>query len=174
MVNAVKEPPVKNIVLTGMPGAGKSTVGVLLAKTLKRPFLDTDLLIQTTSDRYLQDIINDEGMDAFLDIEAATILNLRVTGAVIATGGSVVYREAAMRHLAATGIIVYLDAPCRTIQGRLSNIATRGIARKPGQDICDLYAERYPLYRRYADITLSTDENALEAVVTHLTRVLHG
>ncbi len=159
----------KNIVLIGMPGAGKSTVGVLLAKTLKRPFIDTDLLIQTRADRYLQEIIATDGIERFLDLEAETVRALDVAGAVIATGGSVAYREAAMRHLRAHGTVVYLDAACTTIEARVRNIATRGIARQPGQSICDLYAERHPLYCRYADLTLSTDDWPLEAVVTELT-----
>ncbi|OPZ83520.1 MAG: Shikimate kinase 1 [bacterium ADurb.Bin429] len=158
----------KNIVLIGMPGAGKSTVGVLLAKSLKRPFLDTDLLIQTATDRYLQEIIDSDGMEAFLDLEAHVIGALQVEGTVIATGGSVVYRETAMRHLASSGTLIYLAASCATIEQRLNDIATRGIARQPGQDICSLYAERHPLYRRYATFTISTDAFAIEEVVTHL------
>jgi len=165
---------VKNIVLIGMPGAGKSTVGVLLAKSLKRPFCDTDLLIQTAADRYLQEIIDDEGMEAFLDREARVICDLQVVGAVIATGGSVVYREAAMRQLAATGTVVYLAASCATIAQRISDVATRGIARRPGQDICSLYAERHPRYCQYADLTIATDARAIEEVVTQLARHFRG
>lgn len=161
-----------NIVLIGMPGAGKSTVGVLLAKTLKRSFLDTDLLIQTHTNRYLQEIIDNDGMDAFLAIEAEMILTLDVANMVIATGGSVIYRENAMRHLQQSGIIIYLASACETIEHRIGNISIRGIARRPGQEICDLYMERHLLYQRYADITITTDEQPIEAVVTGIAACL--
>jgi shikimate kinase len=159
---------VNNLVLIGMPGAGKSTVGVLLAKTLKRPFLDTDLLVQTATDRYLQEIIATDGIDAFLDLEARVVQALQATGHVIATGGSVVYRPATMTHLRAHGTTVYLAVSCDTIDARVRNIATRGIVRRDGQSLCDLYAERHPLYLEHADVVIDADGLSPEAVVTRL------
>jgi len=135
---------VKALVLIGMPGAGKSTVGVLLAKTLKRPFIDTDLLIQQRENRFLREIIAQEGMEALLDIEARVIDELTLQGQVIATGGSVIYREAAMAHLHANGVIVYLSLPYAVIERRIRNITNRGIAIKPGQSLRNLYDERQP------------------------------
>ena len=162
----------KNIVLIGMPGAGKSTVGVLLAKALKRPFLDSDLLIQTREDRFLQEFIDCDGMEAFLDIEARVIGELQVQGHVIATGGSVVYRDAAMRHLRAHGTTVFLALPFPVIAARLADIATRGVTRRPGQSLEDLYRERQPLYARYADLTLQADGLTIEETVTRLAAML--
>jgi shikimate kinase len=156
----------ENIVLIGMPGVGKSTVGVLLAKSMKRPFIDTDLLVQIAADRFLQEIIDGDGMEAFLDLEARTIAAMPVTGAVIATGGSVVYRDAAMAHLRAHGRLVFLAASFSAIATRLRNIATRGIACQPGQSLEALYQERQPLYAQYADLTVCTDGLAPEDVVT--------
>lgn len=158
-----------NIVLIGMPGCGKSTTGVLLAKTLKLPFIDTDLLIQTAGNRFLQEIIDTEGMEAFLDIEERAITSLALTrDHVIATGGSVVYRESTMRFLRSGGMTVYLMVSCATLEERLRNIATRGIARRSGQTICELLAERHPLYRRFADHGLDVDRCSTEEVVTLL------
>ncbi len=157
-----------NLVLIGMPGAGKSTVGVLLAKTLKRPFLDTDLLIQTAEDRYLQEVIATDGIEAFLDIEARVVQGLTATDTVIATGGSVVYRPATMAHLRAHGTTVYLAVSCATLEARVRNIATRGIAKRAGQSLCDLYADRHPLYLQYADLVYDAEGETPEDVVTHL------
>lgn len=161
-----------NIVLIGMPGAGKSTTGVLLAKTLKRPFLDTDLAVQTHTDRYLQEIIDADGMEAFLDIEADVICTLQLRDHVIATGGSVVYRESAMAHLRANGITVFLSLPLSAIERRLRDIATRGIAKRPEQSLLDLYQERQPLYARYADLTIDAADLTPEETVTRLVALL--
>lgn len=143
-----------NIVLIGMPGVGKSTVGVLLAKLLGRGFCDTDLAIQTRTGRRLQDIIDSDGTAAFCRIEAETVLALDLRGCVIATGGSVVYSDAAMRRLKAEGLIVHLDLSLPTLVKRLRDISGRGVVMAPGQSLADLYAERMPLYRRWADVTL--------------------
>ena len=123
----------ENIVLIGMPGAGKSTVGVVLAKTLGMWFVDTDLLIQERAGRMLQEILNEDGPDAFRRIEEEAILSLRPRRAVIATGGSVVYSGDAMAHLKAGGVIVYLEVPYAEMEARLKNITTRGIVLLPGQ-----------------------------------------
>ena len=162
----------RNIVLIGMPGVGKSTVGVLLAKTLKRPFLDTDLVIQTREDRYLQEIIEQDGMEGFLDIEERAICDLRVRGHVIATGGSVVYLPRAMAHLKEAGLLIYLALPSKELETRVTNITTRGIAMRPGQSLADLYAERLPLYEQYAHITIDTSGSTPEEVVTRLSDML--
>jgi shikimate kinase len=141
-----------NIVLIGMPGAGKSTIGIVLAKTLKKPFLDTDLLIQQREDELLQDIINKKGIAAFLKIEEEVVAGLNVKNHVIATGGSVVYSPLAMGALKEAGTLVYLPLAFEEIQKRIRNITTRGIAMNQGQSLKNLYHERLPLYEKYADI----------------------
>lgn len=159
----------KNIVLIGMPGCGKSTVGVILAKTLGTDFLDTDLVIQKRENALLQQILNTRGLEAFLDAEEAAVCSTVCTGTVIATGGSVIYREAAMRHLAENGVIVYLELCYEEMMHRLNNIKTRGIALPEGQTMAGLFAERTPLYERYAQITVSCGGCTPEEVVTSLT-----
>ena len=143
--------PEDNITLVGMPGVGKSTAGVLLAKALGYSFLDTDIVLQTREGRKLQDIIDQDGLEAFLFIEERTILSLSCHSHVIATGGSVVYRPRAMAHLKAGGVVCHLDLPPTLLAERLDNLNSRGIAMPPGTSIESLYDERRPLYRRYAD-----------------------
>lgn len=144
----------KSVILIGMPGSGKSTIGVLLAKELRRNFVDTDLLIQERTDRALQDILDQDGIPAFLEVEAQTILAFVPHGEIVATGGSVVYSESAMAHLARHGVCVYLECPPSVLEERLSNLDSRGVVRGPGQTVGDLLAEREPLYRRWAGLTL--------------------
>lgn len=155
-----------NIVLIGMPGAGKSTVGVLLAKALSLAFMDTDVVIQSLEGRRLQEILDAEGVDSFRRIEERHVLALRCEGHVIATGGSVVYSDAAMAHLRRGGLVVYLDVPLALLAVRLGNLPTRGVARAAGQSIESLQAEREPLYRRYADVTIACAGMSHEGVVT--------
>jgi shikimate kinase len=155
-----------NIVLIGMPGAGKSTVGVVLAKTLGKLFVDTDLLIQQSERRLLQQIICEDGVKAFLAAEERIILQMMVTNTVIATGGSVVYSPAAMRRLQNQGIIVYLQLPLAEIERRITDMASRGIALGAGQQLSDLYRERVPLYESYADLTVDCSGLSLEAIIT--------
>ena len=162
----------KNIVLVGMPGAGKSTVGVLLAKAMKMPFADTDLLIQEKEDQALQDIIDTAGLEQFLKIEERVILELTYKGHVIATGGSVVYSEAAMRHLKDHGVVVYLELPYLEVEQRINNITTRGIAMGPGESLLDIYKQRVPLYEKHADITVSCTGSNMEEVVEKIIRAL--
>jgi shikimate kinase len=144
----------RNIVLIGMPGVGKSTVGVLLAKSLSRSFIDTDVYIQAKEGRRLQDIIDADGLDYFRDIEAHHVLSLECSGYVVATGGSVVYSAAAMRKLKANGVVAYMQAPLETLLERLTNLDSRGVVMAPGQNMAGLFAERRTLYERYADVTV--------------------
>ena len=156
----------KNITLIGMPGSGKSTVGVLLAKTLGYRFVDADLLIQQREGALLQDILDQRGVEGFLDVEEDVIRSLDCTGTVIAPGGSAVCREGAARRLKELGLVVYLHVPLAELERRISNITTRGIAMAPGQTLADVYAIREPLYRKYADLTVDvTGQNTLEETV---------
>ena len=142
----------KNIVLIGMPGCGKSTVGVVLAKILGYRFLDSDLVIQEQEDRLLSDIIEQEGIEGFNEIENRINASINVRKTVIATGGSVDYGKDAMAHFKNTGIIVYIKLPYDDIKHRIGDLAKRGVAIKEGQTLRDLYNERLPLYEKYADI----------------------
>ncbi len=155
-----------NIVLTGMPGAGKSTIGVILAKVMKMPFADTDLFIQERKNMTLQEIINSGGIDEFLKTEEQVILELELKNTVIATGGSVVLSEAAMEALGKRGITVYLKLPFEEIEARIKNITTRGIAMGDGQSLQDIYKERRPLYERYADIVIDCMGRDMEEIVS--------
>lgn len=158
-----------NITLIGMPGCGKSTAGVLLAKTLGYSFIDTDLLLQQKAGKKLYEIIRDDGMDAFLQLENETVAALgNLEKTVIATGGSVVLGEAAMARLTGLGRIVYLQLPLAQIESRVSNIKTRGIAMGSGEGLGDVYARRVPLYEQYADITISAQDFSLEETVEEI------
>lgn len=157
-----------NIVLIGMPGAGKSTVGVLLARTLKMPFIDTDILIQEEQNMLLQDIINTYGIEKLLDTEENTIVNLCVENYIIATGGSAIYKEGSMRHLKDNGIIIYLHLKLSKIERRIKNITTRGIAMGKGQSLADIYKERVPLYKKYADIEIDCSHKHIEDVISEI------
>jgi shikimate kinase len=140
-----------NVALIGMPGAGKSTLGVLLAKRTAREFVDTDLHIQESQGAMLQQIIERHGIDAFHRIEERCVLELDCSHCVIAPGGSVVYSEAAMQHLGRIAVRVYLDVPLSELERRLGDLDARGVTRAPGQDLAGLLAERLPLYERWAD-----------------------
>ncbi|PKL61710.1 MAG: shikimate kinase [Methanomicrobiales archaeon HGW-Methanomicrobiales-2] len=155
----------ENIVLIGMPGAGKSTVGVILAKSLGMQFIDTDILIQERTGRMLQQILDLEGPDAFKRIEEEAILSLHPRHAVIATGGSVVCSGDAMAHLKSEGLVVYLEISYGEMEARLKNITTRGILLLPGQSLRGMYDERVPLYEMYADLTVACSGEDLESVV---------
>jgi shikimate kinase len=157
--------PKKNIILIGMPGAGKSTVGVILAKTLGMTFIDTDIAIQERAGRLLQEIIDTEGPDAFLLAEEETILSLRCRNCVIATGGSVVFSKKAMDRLKKEGVVVYLKISFDEMVQRLKNITTRGIVLIAGQSLSEMYRQRVPLYEQYADITVDCEGKDFEEVV---------
>lgn len=144
----------RNIVLIGMPGSGKSTIGVILAKTLGMEFVDVDLLICQREDCTLQEILDTRGLDAFLQVEEDTVLEMDYQGTVIATGGSVPLRGKSMEHLARNSDFVYIDVPLEELEHRIRNLTTRGIAFAPGETLADIYSLRTPLYRRWADVTV--------------------
>jgi shikimate kinase len=154
-----------NIVLIGMPGVGKSTVGVLLAKRLSRAFVDTDVLIQVAEGLRLQAIIDTLGLAAFCEIESRHICSLRCRASVIATGGSAVYSSAAMAHLKQGSVVVHLDLPLAALVRRLTDLDSRGVVRPAGVTLEALYAERQPLYQRYADLTIDCRGLAHNGVV---------
>jgi len=155
----------KNIILIGMPGAGKSTLGVILAKTLGWKFSDTDIMIQEKSGRLLQEIIDIDGIDMFKVIEEEAILFLNCRHTVIATGGSVVFSEKAMEHLKSDGVVIYLKISFPEMTRRLDNIRTRGIVLREGESLSEMYNERVPLYEKYADITVDCSDYHFERVV---------
>lgn len=148
-----------NIILIGMPGCGKSTCGVLAAKYLLKNFYDTDLLLQNRESMRLQDIINTKGCDYFEAAEEQAILSLDIFGTVIATGGSVVYSEKAMRHLKTLGKVIYLQIGFETMCSRIDNLSVRGVVLKNGSTLADMYDERRVLYERWADDIIVCDGN---------------
>ncbi len=164
--------PRDNVALIGMPGAGKSTLGVLFAKRTSRGFLDTDLRIQEEEGTSLQEIIEKRGVDEFRRIEERCVMELHCSHTVIATGGSVVYSEAAMEHIGRIALRVYLDVPLAELAHRLGDLDTRGVIRAPHQDLESLLAERRPLYERWADARVDCDglehEAAMGAVLAAL------
>ncbi len=154
----------ENITLIGMPGAGKSTVGHLLAEQLQYSFMDTDTLICRQQQRSLQDIVDKDGYLHLRQFEEQAILSIRVKKAIISTGGSAVYSARAMQYLSAMSKIIYLAVPYEVIAERIKNLDTRGLAKKPHQSLHDLYIERTALYEKYAEITVVADRE-VEAVV---------
>ena len=136
-----------------MPGAGKSTIGVILAKVLGYQFIDSDLLIQAREDRLLKDIISQDGLERFIEIEDEVNRDINTYHSVIATGGSVIYGEKAMEHLKEIGTVIYIKLSYQTLNNRLGNIKQRGVVLKKGQDLKGLYDERCPLYEKYADLS---------------------
>jgi len=156
----------RNLILIGMPAAGKSTVGVLLAKQIGVSFVDTDLLIQTGEGCLLQEIIAEHGIAGFRTIEESYLLRVPPDCGVVATGGSAVYSRKAMSHLTSLGLAVYLRIGLAALKERLGSLDERGVLRMPGQSIDGLYAERSPLYEKYADVTISTDDVTPDRVVS--------
>ena len=162
-----------NIVLIGMPGVGKSTVGVILAKTLGMNFVDTDLVIQKKEKKLLREIISEKGVDGFLNTEETIVGNVNASNSVIATGGSVVYGRKAMQHLKDIGTVVYLKLSLEAVSARLSDIKGRGVVLKPGQTFEALYDERVRLYEEYADITIDEEGLTIEQTVEMTTDLLN-
>ena len=152
----------ENVVLIGMPGVGKSTVGVVLAKVLGYQFIDADLLIQKKMNMVLSEIIKKEGTDGFMKIENDVKASIETDRTVIATGGSVVYCEEAMEHLKSIGTVIYLKLSLESLSKRLGNLVGRGVVLKKGQTLEHLYDERTPLYEKYADLTIDEENQELE------------
>jgi len=158
----------KNIILIGMPGAGKSTIGVLLAKALGMDFVDTDIIIQQRTGRLLQDIIDNDGIDAFLRVEEEILSSLEFTNSIVATGGSAVYSDKAMTALKKNGRTVYISLPYAEVERRITNITTRGIVLRSGNTLLDAYNERVPLYEKYADLTVDCSGKDIESSMREL------
>lgn len=163
-----------NIVLIGMPGVGKSTIGVILAKVLGYQFLDADLLIQEQEGKLLKDIIAEVGTEGFIQIENRVNANIECTKTIIATGGSVIYGQEAMEHLKEIGTVVYLEVPFSILEKRLSDIKGRGVVLKDGQTLYDLFMERTPLYEKYADMRISEEGMNVEETVDLLVNKLQN
>ncbi len=161
-----------NIVLVGMPGCGKSTVGVILAKTLGMKFVDTDLLICEKEENTLQNIIESKGLKYFEQTECSIGANLSAKNTVIATGGSMIMYEKAMAHLKEIATVIYIDVSLEELKRRLVNIKTRGITFSKGETLDDIFGLRTPLYRHHAHITVNADEFSIEETVTKLTELL--
>lgn len=162
----------KNIVLIGMPGAGKSTIGVILAKVLGKDFIDADLVIQKQEGRLLKEIIREEGPDGFLEIEDRVNAGLNPKAAVIATGGSVVYGQKAMEHLREIGTVIYLRLSYKAVNARLRDIRGRGVVLRDGQTLKELYEERVELYEKYAHVTVDEDGLSVEETLERTLRAL--
>lgn len=160
----------RNVILIGMPACGKSTLGVLLAKVLMMDFVDTDLLMQKHYQKPLQTLVDELGAEGFSKAEEAFVASLDLCNTVIATGGSVALEEKAMKHLKENGTIVFIKLSYDSIQRRLNNISTRGIAMKKGQTLRQLYDQRQPFYQRWADMTLEADDQDIEETMEALVK----
>ena len=154
-----------NIILIGMPGAGKSTVGVVLAKKMGYRFLDSDLVIQEREGKLLHELIRELGSGGFLQLENEINASIRTDRSVIATGGSTVYGREAMEHFRQMGTVVYLSLPCDEIEKRLGDLNERGVVLAPGQTLRDLYRERVPLYESYAHRTIDCSGKSIREIV---------
>ena len=162
----------KNVVLIGMPGSGKSTSGVLAAKALCMDFVDTDLVIQQNEKMPLQAIINTKGNESFAAAEESAVCGLNVQNAVIATGGSVVYSQKAMAHLKENAVVLYLRISFETMMKRIADMHSRGILLKDGETVRAMYDERISLYEKYADAILDCDGKAVETTVSEIVATL--
>ena len=154
-----------NIVLIGMPGVGKSTVGVVLAKNMGYSFVDSDLLIQEQEGKLLHEIIGERGLDGFNEVENRVNAKISANRSVIATGGSVVYGQEAMEHLKQIGTVVYLKLSCEELSERLGDLNERGVSIREGQTLADLMEERTPLYEKYADVTINCENRQIREIV---------
>lgn len=162
-----------NIVLIGMPGVGKSTIGVVLAKKLGYRFVDSDLVIQEREGKLLHELIEEHGNTGFLEIENRVNASLDEERTVIATGGSAVYGKEAMRHLSEIGIMVYLSLPYEAIEKRLGDLGQRGVTIQPGQSLKELYEERIPLYEDYAQITIRCENKEIREIIEEIGEIIH-
>jgi shikimate kinase len=163
-----------NIVLIGMPGSGKSTVGIILAKMTSKNFIDTDILIQLREGRSLQDIVDIDGYMALRRVEEEVLLSVNCRNHVIATGGSAAYSHIAMSHLENDGTVVFLHATMNTLKSRIKDYETRGLVKKPDQSFADLFDERLVLYLHHADITIKSDGMTQEDVCVEIIRKLES
>jgi len=161
-----------NIVLVGMPGVGKSTIGVILAKFAGYHFLDSDLLIQETTGKLLREIIAEQGVEGFIKVEEEVNSQIEAENTIVATGGSVVYGAKAMEHLSSIGTVVYLKLECEELEKRLGDLEKRGVVLKNGQTFRDLYNEREPLYEKYAHIVVDEKNKSAEDVVREIMTIL--
>lgn len=161
-----------NIILIGMPGVGKSTVGVVLAKVLGYEFIDSDLLIQKKMNMVLSEIISQKGIDGFMAVENEVNASIDTRRTVIATGGSVVYCEEAMKHLKSIGTVIYLRLSLQSLSTRLGNLRGRGVVLKDGQTLEHLYEERVVLYEKYADVVIDEENQELEDTLQNILEVL--
>ena len=159
-----------NIILIGMPGCGKSTIGVVLAKNLGFRFIDSDLLIQEREHRLLHEIITQDGLEAFNQIENQVNASIETTSSIIATGGSVIYGQEAMQHLKEISTVVYIYLPYEELRTRLGSLEQRGVALKPEETLKDLYDSRSVLYKKYADITVDASHMGIQAVAEEILR----
>ncbi len=164
----------KNVVLIGMPGAGKSTIGVILAKVMGLQFVDSDLLIQEQEHCLLKDIIERDGLDGLIRIEEQVNSEINLEHSVIATGGSVIYGERAMKHLREIGVVVYIRLNYHTISSRLGNIRQRGVVFREGQTLKSLYEERCPLYEKYAHVIVDAEGLGIEEVMEKIASQVSG
>ncbi len=162
----------KNITLIGMPGVGKSTIGVILAKILGYEFIDSDLLIQKQTGKLLRELIAEVGTEQFLSIENDVHINLKVTNSIIATGGSAVYCKEAMEYLSTMSTILYLKIDYPSLKKRLGNLTARGVVLKEQQTLFDLYQERTSLYEQYAHKTIDETNLGVEETIEEILKLL--
>lgn len=161
----------KNVILIGMPGSGKSTIGVVLAKVLGYEFIDTDILIQKLEGKKLSKIIEEKGIEGFVSLENRVLSEIKAKRHVIATGGSAVYGKEAMEHLKSIGKIVYLKIGYKDLCKRLGNLKARGVVLKEGQSFFELYKERIPLYEMYADFTIDEKNKYIREIVDEIEKL---
>lgn len=163
-----------NVILIGMPGAGKSTLGIVLAKIINKKFVDADLVIQNQTDKTLQKIIDAMGPEGFIHVENAVLCDMKLDDTVLATGGSAVYSDEAMQHLSAIGTVVYLEVSYESMVSRLTDLQERGVVLKGGisMSMHDLYEERQPLYEKYADLTVNVDDLSITAAARKVASAL--
>ncbi len=161
-----------NIILIGMPGSGKSTVGIILAKLLQKRFLDTDILIQNYTKKTLQEIVDSQGHMCLREIEEKVLLKIRCHNHIIATGGSAAYSTSAMNHLRNNGHIIFLHTELATLKGRIHNYANRGLAKRREQTLEDLFMERQALYEKFTDIIIKTTHSTQDQVCDNIRQKL--
>lgn len=160
-----------NIILIGMPGVGKSTVGVVLAKNLGYHFMDSDLVIQQKYGKLLHELITEKGLEGFLQIEDEVNAAIETNKTIIATGGSAIFGERAMQHLKSIGKVVYLMLPYEEIENRLGDLQQRGVAMQEGETLRDIYKVRTPLYEKYADYIVDCENKEIREIVAQMNRL---